>query len=112
VAEIDVTINGRSYPITCEDGQEGHITGLAQFIERKVADLVATVGQVGDARLLVMASLMIADELAEAYAALDEAADLGEGARSQTQGAETRTAMALTALAERIEGIAAKLEAA
>jgi cell division protein ZapA len=112
VAEIDVTINGRAYQITCDDGQESHIAELAQFVDRKVADLVATVGQVGDARLLVMASLMIADELAEAYIALDEAAEIDEGARGQTQSAESRAAMALTALAERIEGIAARLEAA
>jgi hypothetical protein len=59
-----------------------------------------------------MASLMIADELADAYAALDEAAELGEGAKLEVKGAESRAAMAIAALAERIEGIAARLEAA
>jgi cell division protein ZapA len=112
VAEIDVTINGRAYQITCDDGQEDHIAELAQFVDRKVGELVASVGQVGDARLLVMVSLMIADELAEAYAALDEAAELGQGVHTEAQSAESRAAMALTALAERIEGIAARLEAA
>jgi cell division protein ZapA len=112
VAQIEITINGRPYQIACDDGQEAHITQLAEYVDRKVAELVTTVGQVGDARLLVMASLVIADELAEAYATLDETEEVGRGVRTTAQGSETRAAMALAALAERIEGIAARLEAA
>ena len=112
MAHIDVEINGRSYPIACDDGQEAHIQELAVYVNQKVSQLVASVGQVGDARLLVMASLLLADELADAYADLDEAKDVEEGAKGAAQRMETRAAQAIEALAARIEGIAARLEAA
>lgn len=112
MAEIDVEINGRSYRIACDDGQESHIAELATYVDRKVAGLVSSVGQVGDARLLVMASLLLADELADAYAALDDAKDVEQGAQGAAQAAESRAVQALTSLAARIEGIAARLEAA
>jgi len=112
VAQIEVAINGRGYQIACDDGQEAHIAELARYVDRKVAELVSSVGQVGDARLLVMASLLIADELAEAYAALDEAQTAEKGVKNVADSAESRAATALSALAARIEGIAARLEAA
>jgi cell division protein ZapA len=112
VAEVDVTVNGRTYRIACDDGQESHIAELATYVDHKVAELVASVGQAGDARLLVMASLVIADELADAYAELDDTKEIEHGAKSAAQGAEARAAQALSLLAQRIEGIAARLEAA
>ena len=69
-----------------------------------MAELVSAVGQVGDARLLVMASLLIADELSETYAALKE----GQGAAS----VEAHEAETANRLAERIERIAARLSPA
>lgn len=112
MAHIDVEINGRDYQIACDDGQESHIQELAIYVNQKVAQLVASVGQVGDARLLVMTSLLLADELAEAYAALDDVKEVEEGAKGAAQHTESRAAQAIEALAARIEGIAAKLEAA
>ena len=112
MAHIDVEINGRPYQIACDDGQESHIQELAGYVNRKVSELVATVGQVGDARLLVMASLLLADELAEAYAEIDDFKDVDHGSKTEALRAESRAAQAIEALAARIEGIAAKLEAA
>jgi len=112
VAHIDVEINGRPYQIACEDGEESHIQELAVYVNQKVSQLVASVGQVGDARLLVMTTLLLADELAEAYAEIDDSKDVDHGAKSEALRAETRAAQAIEALAARIEGIAAKLEAA
>ena len=69
--QVGIVINGRSYRIACDDGQEEHLKELAQLVDKRVAELVATMGQVGDTRLLVMASLLVADELAGAYAEVD-----------------------------------------
>ena len=69
MSQIDVTVNGRSYSIACDDGQEDHLRDLAAYVDKRVQELVATLGQVGDLKLLVMASLLIADELSEAFAA-------------------------------------------
>ena len=71
MAQIVVTINDRKYEIACDDGQEAHLTRLADYVDRRVNELIAAVGQVGDARLLVMASLLVADELSEVYTELD-----------------------------------------
>ena len=64
--EISININGRQYPITCEEGEEEHITRLGRYIDKRVKDLARNVGQIGEAHLLVMTSLVIADELSEA----------------------------------------------
>ncbi len=116
MAQVDVVINKRTYQVACDDGQEEHVRQLGDFFGRKVEELLSSVGQVGDARLLVMAGLLIADELAEAYAELEEATKSGADAASEARGAardaEGRAAAAIAALAERIEGIAARLEAA
>lgn len=103
MGQVDVQINGHSYSIGCDDGQEAHVRQLADYVDGRIQDLVNAVGQVGESRLLVMSSLMVADELSEAYAALER--------DSQGGGTEAETlAEAIEALAERIEGIAEALE--
>ncbi len=102
MAEISLTINERSYDVACDDGQEGHIRKLAEHIDERVRDLAGTVGQVGEGRLLVMASLVVADELFEAYKQIHA---LKPGAEPETG----TTAETLEACAKRIEAIAARL---
>lgn len=109
MAQVDVTINDRAYRIACDDGQEAHLTRLASYIDGRVQELVATVGQVGEARLLVMASLLVADELSET---LDSFAALQDKVHSTPAAAEENVAEAMESLADRIERIAARLEAA
>ena len=66
MATITLTINNRNYDIACDDGHEDHLRRLGADVDRRVNDLAAAVGQIGEPRLLVMASLLIADELHEA----------------------------------------------
>src|SRR5947207_14310103 len=66
MGQVSVPVNGRSYAITCDDGQEARIRRLAQYVDAKVGHFVASIGQVGEARLLLLAALVIADELADA----------------------------------------------
>ena len=110
MGQIQVTINGRSYGIACDDGQEAHVGRLARYLERKVAGLVEEVGQVGDARLLLMASLVVADELAEAERALSDRNGADGDAGRLPRAAESDLAGALDGLTARIEAIAARLE--
>jgi len=73
MAQITVTIHNRAYQVACEDGQELHVQKLAAYIDRRVTELAAKSGvpgpsgQVTESRLLVMAALLIADELGETY---------------------------------------------
>ena len=71
MAQVTITINDRNYEIACDDGQETHLTNLAEFVDQRVNELSAAVGQVGHARLLVMANLLLADELSEVCTELD-----------------------------------------
>ncbi|MFI4988615.1 MAG: cell division protein ZapA [Alphaproteobacteria bacterium] len=109
MAKVTVTINGRAYQIACDDGQEEHLAKLAGYVDKRVTELIAAMGQIGDTRLLVMASLLIADELSDAHGALEDE-------RSKPMGllpeAEAVIAQGIDALAARIEAIAAGLEAA
>jgi cell division protein ZapA len=72
MAEVAVTINGRVYQMACDDGQEEHLLALSHKVGSRVEELANSVGQVGDARLLVMTSLLIADELSDLRAEIDE----------------------------------------
>ena len=110
MAQVSVTINGRAYQIACDDGQEEHLRQLAGYIDRRVAELVAAMGQIGDMRLLVMVSLLIADELSEVTRQLDDTRKTSEDARSTASKADAQAASALENIAARIEDIAARLE--
>ena len=59
---VDVEVNGRTYQIACDEGQEDHLRELSKKINDIVLDLVKTMGQAGDSRLILMASLILADE--------------------------------------------------
>ncbi len=108
MAEVTVTINGRSYTVACDDGQEAHLQHLAGHIDRRVGELVESLGQLGEPRLLVMASLLIADELSDAYAHISEL----ESRRSPPapEAPDPAAIEALESCASRLEAIADRLE--
>lgn len=114
MAEVNVTVNGRSYPIGCDDGEEAQVHRLSGLVDGRVRELAALVGQVGEARLLLMAALTMADDLEGAQR---ELASLKETSKADAQsGSEARAeaeigSQALLNLARRLEDIAAKLEA-
>jgi cell division protein ZapA len=110
-ADLQLSINGRSYLISCDDGQEAHLKRLGAFLDEKMTDLATAVGNVGEARLLVMAALLISDELFEARRQ-QEGEEAGGIDIAAMEEAETTMAGALDAFAQRIEAIAARLEGA
>ena len=112
MAQITVLVNGRKYDIACDDGQEAHLTRLAQYIDRRVDELIAAVGQIGDARLLVMASLLVADELSEVYTELDSLKNDRRPKALAQSGSGPISVSDLNKLAERVEKIAETLEEA
>ncbi|MEM7225034.1 MAG: cell division protein ZapA [Pseudomonadota bacterium] len=115
MAEVALTINGRVHTIACGDGEEDHLRLLAGHLDEKVADLVDKLGQIGEARLLVMAGLMIADELSDAYtrlASLEGGEDAAEGAQAAPLADQAAAAATLDHCAERLEALAARVEQA
>lgn len=59
---VNVMVNNRAYTIACDDGEEDHLRELAAQVDAKVRELLGSVGQVGEQRLLLMAALLLADE--------------------------------------------------
>ena len=106
MGQVVVTVNGRAFPISCDDGQEARIRRLAQYIEAKIADFVKDIGQIGEARLVLLAALVIADELSDANEALAQERSR-RGGGGEASGA---TASGIRGIAQRIEDIAARLE--
>ncbi len=105
MGQVTIDINGRGYRIACADGEEPHLEELGRYVNEKVSQLVAQAGQIGDTRLLVMASLVIADELGEAKGGI------GKPAATSPANSEAMAA-AIEAAAARIESLAARLEGA
>ncbi|MBL8660039.1 MAG: cell division protein ZapA [Rhodospirillales bacterium] len=115
---VHVSLNEKPYDITCDDGQEEHVAYLAKVLGDRVTALAETVGQVGESRLLLMAGLLVADELVDARAELDrftgEGAVQGPGSdpvRLLSAGlTEEDLTQMLNGLAKRIEDIAERLK--
>ncbi len=63
--QVAVTINGKTYRMACDEGQESHLTELAQKLDGYVGHLKGSFGEIGDQRLTIMAGVMVVDELSE-----------------------------------------------
>jgi cell division protein ZapA len=116
MAVVNVMVNGRAYTIACDDGEEEHLRDLAGHVDGRVKELLSSVGQVGDSRLLLMAALLITDDMLDAQRKLDAHKDhVGElsGAHDELTDrlaqSETIAAEALERAAQRMEDAAARL---
>jgi len=108
VAQVRINVNGVGYAVTCDDGQEARVRDLASAFDERVQALAEQIGQVGDARLMLLAALTVCDELHEALAARQNAearvADLDSAS-------EDSAAKVLQAAAARVRAISARLDA-
>jgi cell division protein ZapA len=116
MAQVTVTIDGKSYRMACEEGQEDHLTDLANRFDQYVSHLKSQFGEIGDLRLTVMAGIMVMDELSEVNRKLKslqtEADNLRQGRDATVadqQRAEEALASVLSEVTSQIHGIAAKL---
>jgi cell division protein ZapA len=116
MSQVTVTINGRQFRMACEDGQEGHLMRLAQDLDLRIDKLRGNFGEIGDARLTIMAALTVADELADINNRLkrveQELASLQDArvtAAEHAKATQAAISAALNAAAERIEGLTRQL---
>jgi cell division protein ZapA len=103
MAQVTVKINGYAYTLGCDDGQEQHLVKMASDVESRIDSIKALGGQSGESRLLVLAALLMADELHDMTQAV--ANMRAELARFPAAEAENRRRLAR--LADRAEEIAA-----
>ena len=107
MAQVTVRINGYAYTLGCQDGEEAHLLAMAGEVERRIDMIKASAGPSGEARMLVMASLLMADDLYEMEKAL-RAAQAGHPVA--VPPADPKLGRRLGKLAKRAEDIAADLE--
>src|ERR1700761_8231171 len=113
---VNVMVNSRAYTIACDEGEEDHLKDLAAHVDAKVRELLETVGQVGDQRLLLMAAVLITDELFEARGRLEghekavgDLSSAHEQISGQLNKSEENAVILLEAAAKRIEAVNARL---
>jgi cell division protein ZapA len=112
MSHVTVNINGRQYRMACEDGQEDHLSQLAAGLNERVEQLRGSFGEIGDNRLVVMAALMLGDELSEAKQRIGKLEgevtglqDARVAAADRSQSTQAAVVAALNAAAERIERV-------
>lgn len=113
---VSVTIAGRQYRMACDEGQEEHLVRLAHDIDSRISQLRVAFGEIGDQRLVVMAAITIADELAEARnriraleSDIEGQRDARASAIARIEASETDVARTIEEVAERIERLVADL---
>lgn len=118
MAQVTVTIDGKQFRMACEDGQERHLESLAAHIDGRIKMMRESFGEIGDLRLTVMASLMVADEFFEEKRRGEEiraSIELDRAARSQAAESvsqrDVTIAGAIDGLTQRIERITRMLAA-
>ena len=115
---MEVVVNGRESQVACDPGQEDRLKELAGQFDKRVRDLASAVGQVGDSRLMLMAGLVLIDELSNTTAkSLERERENASLKAKLANGTDTleKAESGITELLEqaaiRIETIAARIAA-
>ena len=111
MAKVSVTLNGRAFTLGCEEGQEAYLRELAADLDKRVSDIAGQVGQIGDLRLLLMATLVMADELKEAERRIEAGDALADRLRADGETTDHRMAESRADIAARLLRAAERLEA-
>jgi cell division protein ZapA len=116
MGQVTVTISGKVYRMSCGDGEEAHLEGLAALYDSRIEDMRKGLGELGDMRLHVMAALMIADEMSEMKRRVDSLEQKLDALKGDAGSAESRAnelerlaTDAIASAAERIEKVARSL---
>ena len=73
MAQVTVRINGYAYTLGCQDGEEEHLQAMADEVDRRIESIKTAAGPTNEARMLAMASLLLADDLYEVRKSLKAA---------------------------------------
>ncbi|HET9935957.1 MAG TPA: cell division protein ZapA [Methyloceanibacter sp.] len=110
MGQVTVVLNGRTYRLECGEGEESHLIALAEYLGTHVEDMKRKFGQVGDDRLILMASLLVTDELWELRREMEALKASLATARRDRSVADESAKSAKADLAGRIEAVADRIE--
>ena len=110
MAEVTVSIRGRNYGITCDDGQEGRVRELGAYVDEKIKAMAGAGAASSDAQLLVLTSILLADEVFEAR---DNQGDASTAAaNSHPSEVDEQVLQTVENLASRVNTISERLQGA
>ena len=117
MSEVKISLNGRIYDIGCDPGQEPRVLELAAYIDQRLQQIARSGAAYSDAHLFVLTSLVLADELFDSKESPSQARAGGAKsvpARGEIVNKEEEQALSrvLEQITKRVDGIAAKLQAA
>lgn len=110
MGQVSVVLNGRTYRLECGEGEESHLIALTEYLGTHVEDMKRKFGQVGDDRLILMASLLITDELWELKREMEQLKSALAVARRDRSVADESAKSAKADLVQRIDAVADRLE--
>ena len=110
MGQVSVTLNGRTYRLECGEGEETHLIALAEYLGSHVDTMRRKFGQVGDDRLILMASLVVTDELWELRRQMQELKSTLAEARRDRSVADELTKHLQADLSARVSSAADRLE--
>jgi cell division protein ZapA len=110
MGQVSVTLNGRTYRLECGEGEENHLIALAEYLSSHVDTMKRKFGQVGDDRLILMASLLVTDELWELRRQMQEMKSSLAEARRDRSVADDSVKSVQSDLAHRVSAAADRLE--
>ncbi|HEX4765415.1 MAG TPA: cell division protein ZapA [Lichenihabitans sp.] len=110
MAQVNVSIAGRTYRMACNDGEEDHLKRLAARLDGKIAELRGSFGEIGDTRITVMAGITLADELTEAERRIARMQEELDRLRGDQAGFDARAAATAEAVGDALGEAAARIE--
>jgi cell division protein ZapA len=110
MGQVSVTLNGRTYRLECGEGEETHLIALAEYLSSHVDTMKRKFGQVGDDRLILMASLVVTDELWELRRQMQELKTFLAEARRDRSVADESAKSVQNELAQKVSAVADRLE--
>ena len=109
MGDVTITLNGRTYRLECGEGEEAHLIALAEYFSSHVETMKKKFGQVGDDRLILMAALMVTDELSELKRQVQELKTTNVELRRDRSVAEDMAAAAIGTASDRLESLNERL---
>jgi cell division protein ZapA len=108
MAQVSLQINGYGYILGCADGEEEHLRALAADLDRRIDEIKASTGPTGEARMLLMAALMLSDELHDLRGQRDGAAPASDAGAAKS---DAKIGRRLRGITRKAEAIAASADA-
>ncbi len=116
--QVTITVGGRQYRLSCDEGEEPHLAGLGEKLDTMITELRDAFGEIGDQRLTVMAAILALDRLDEAEKAdqfaqadISSVRENGNESAGRAKDIEERFAVVLETAAARIEALVRSIQA-